>query len=214
MRLGAQQLPYQDQGDAYGEQEKGVCQGFVALTVILAVALGAAACVVKGSSDALAPDVVFHNGKIATVNAEFEMVEAVAVRAGRIVAVGSNDSVRALAADATRLVDLEGKTVLPGFHPRQPRPPEHGSGTKSARHRHAGSAVADEVLVAIEGKTAEFPQGEWIQVVLAVHDGLSASLSGGEAAHPVGSGQGRSESPGLAQAWVVNRTGFLGGPIP
>ena len=48
-------------------------------TVILAVAPGGAA----GSSDALAPDVVFHNGKIATVNAEFEMVEAVAVHDGR-----------------------------------------------------------------------------------------------------------------------------------
>ena len=134
-------------------------------TVILAVALGGVACGVAGTSDALAPDVVFHNGKIATVNAEFEMVEAVAVRDGRIVAVGANDSVRALAAGGTRLVDLEGKTVLPGFHDNH----VHLS-MGAAPNPHAidmwEAQSLDEVLVAIEGKTAELPQGEWIDVQL------------------------------------------------
>ena len=132
-------------------------------TVILAVALGSVTCGAAGSSDALAPDVVFHNGKIATVNAEFEMVEAVAVRDGRIVAVGSNDRVRALAANGTRLVDLEGKTVLPGFHDNH----VHLS-MGAAPNPHVidmwEAQSLDEVFVAIEGKAAELPNGEWIQV--------------------------------------------------
>ena len=138
---------------------------FVGIPAILAMTLGAVGCGGTSSPGALAPDVVFHNGKIATVNAQFETVEALAVRAGRIVAVGSNESVGALAADRTRLVDLEGKTVLPGFHDN---------------HVHLGMGAAadprvidmldakslDEVLAAISGKAAELPEGEWILVNL------------------------------------------------
>ena len=65
---------------------------------------------------ALEPDVIYFNGKIVTVNEQFEIVEAVAIRDGRFVAGGSNEEVRALASPSTGLVDLEGQTVLPGFY--------------------------------------------------------------------------------------------------
>src|SRR5690606_30095200 len=64
----------------------------------------------------LVPDVIFHSGKIAAVTDRFDIVEAIAVREGKIVAVGSNDEVRRLAGSATRLVDFGGRTVLPGFY--------------------------------------------------------------------------------------------------
>ena len=136
---------------------------FVGVLATLSITLGSVGCGGTPSAGALAPDVVFHNGKIATVNDQFETVEALAVRTGRIIAVGSNESVRTLAAEGTRLVDLEGKTVLPGFHDS---------------HVHLGMGAAadprvidmwdakslDEVLAAITGKAAELPEGEWIVV--------------------------------------------------
>lgn len=69
------------------------------------------------------PDVVYHNGRIVTVNADFDIAEAVAVHDGEFVAVGSDEEVRALSTSGTREVDLGGRTVLPGFvdnhiHPR------------------------------------------------------------------------------------------------
>ena len=63
-----------------------------------------------------APDVIFVNGKIATVNPGFDIVEALAVKEGRITAVGRNEQIRGLASPETRVVDLGGKTVLPGFN--------------------------------------------------------------------------------------------------
>lgn len=63
-----------------------------------------------------APDVIFVQGKIVTVDRNFEVVEAVAVKEGRIVAIGKNEQIRPLASPATRVVDLGGKTVLPGFN--------------------------------------------------------------------------------------------------
>jgi len=60
-------------------------------------------------------DTIYHNGPIVTVDDELPLAEAVATRDGRILAVGSREEVLALAGDATRLVDLEGRTLLPGF---------------------------------------------------------------------------------------------------
>jgi predicted amidohydrolase YtcJ len=136
---------------------------FVGVLATLSITLGSMGCGGTPSAGALAPDVVFHNGKIATVNAQFETVEALAVRAGRIVAVGSNESVRPLAADGTRLVDLEGKTVLPGFHDSHVHLGMGAAEDPRVVDMWAAQSV-DEILAAITGKVAELPEGEWIIV--------------------------------------------------
>ena len=59
------------------------------------------------------PDVVYLNGRIYTMVAEGEMVEAIAVLNGKIVFTGTTEDARAL--DGKKVVDLEGKTVIPGF---------------------------------------------------------------------------------------------------
>jgi predicted amidohydrolase YtcJ len=64
----------------------------------------------------LAPDLVILRGKIVTVNKDFSIVEAVAVKDGRILAVGKNSSIRPLAGAQTRILDLQGKTMLPGIN--------------------------------------------------------------------------------------------------
>ena len=61
------------------------------------------------------PELILHSGKILTVNLDFEVVEALAIRKGIIVGVGSNDEVKALAGVKTKIIDLEGKSVIPGF---------------------------------------------------------------------------------------------------
>jgi predicted amidohydrolase YtcJ len=60
-------------------------------------------------------DTVLLNGKIVTVNAQFSVQEAVAVRDGRIVAVGKNADIRKLASSGSRVIDLQGRTVIPGL---------------------------------------------------------------------------------------------------
>ena len=60
-------------------------------------------------------DVIYHGGVILTIDDKNPTAEAVAVKDGKIVAVGTKDDVLKLKGDATRLVDLGGKTLLPGF---------------------------------------------------------------------------------------------------
>jgi len=62
-----------------------------------------------------APDLILHHGRVLTVDEKFSIREAVAVEAGRITAVGTNGEVLALKGDATQVVNLGGKTLLPGL---------------------------------------------------------------------------------------------------
>ena len=61
------------------------------------------------------PNLVLYNGRILTVDARFSVAEAVALRDGRILAVGTNDQIKRLVGPSTRSIDLRGKTVVPGF---------------------------------------------------------------------------------------------------
>ena len=58
---------------------------------------------------------VLLNGKIVTVDPKFSMAEAIAVRDGRIVAVGASTDLRKMAGSQARVIDLEGRTVIPGL---------------------------------------------------------------------------------------------------
>ncbi|MGH7495645.1 MAG: amidohydrolase [bacterium] len=60
-------------------------------------------------------DLVLRRGTIYTVDADFSIVQAVAVRGDRIVQVGTNDEIGAWIGPATRVIDLNGKTVVPGL---------------------------------------------------------------------------------------------------
>jgi len=60
-------------------------------------------------------DVIYTGGPILTMDDDMARAEAVAVRAGRIVAVGPAADVMALKGDGTRIVDLGGRAMLPGF---------------------------------------------------------------------------------------------------
>jgi predicted amidohydrolase YtcJ len=60
-------------------------------------------------------DVIFHNGTILTVDKNMTEAEAVAVKDGRILGVGSIVEAFRYKSDATRMIDLGGKTLMPGF---------------------------------------------------------------------------------------------------
>lgn len=60
-------------------------------------------------------DTILYNGKVLTVDRSFTVAEAVAVRDGKIAAVGKNDEVLKLAGPNTMRLDLKGKTVAPGL---------------------------------------------------------------------------------------------------
>ncbi|HZB85564.1 MAG TPA: amidohydrolase [Gaiellaceae bacterium] len=100
-------------------------------------------------------------------------VEALAVREGRIAAVGTTGEIHTLVDPRTRVLELGGKTVLPGFQDAHLHPP-HGGLSKLQCDLH-DCLTREECLAAIARFTAEHGEDEWI-----VGDGWSMdSFAGG-----------------------------------
>jgi predicted amidohydrolase YtcJ len=89
------------------------------ILILLAAAVGPALAQAPAASvppELLAyPNLVLHNGQVITVDAQFTVAEAVAVRDGRILAVGSNAEIKRLIGPETQVIDLAGRSVVPGF---------------------------------------------------------------------------------------------------
>jgi len=74
-----------------------------------------AVLILAASASAQQVDTILVNGKILTVDAQSSIRSALAVRDGKIAAVGSDADVRKLAGATTRTIDLQGRTVIPGL---------------------------------------------------------------------------------------------------
>jgi len=89
---------------------------------LTALAVGGAGMWFAGAAPAAAqqgdfnaPDLVLINGKVLTLDERSTVTEAVAVGDGKILATGSSASIKPLAGARTRVLDLSGKTVIPGL---------------------------------------------------------------------------------------------------
>ena len=105
-------------------------------------------------------DLVLTNGNIYTVDNARPVVSALAVRAGRIVFVGSDAEARSLARPSTTVIDLRGATVVPGFTDAH----AHllGLGTTLQRVNVVGSSSYDEVIARVQTWAKNVRPGEWI----------------------------------------------------
>jgi len=61
------------------------------------------------------PEMILHNGKILTVDAQFSTAQALAIQGDKIAAVGDNAKILAMAGPNTLKIDLKGRTVIPGL---------------------------------------------------------------------------------------------------
>ena len=105
-------------------------------------------------------DLVLHNGKVVTVDDAVPDGEAVAVRAGRIVAVGSDREIEAYIGSSTEVIDLQGQLAIPGFIDSH----VHFSGIGQAQLQLGLMEVAnwDEVVDMVAAAVAEAEPGELI----------------------------------------------------
>ncbi|MFO0825652.1 MAG: amidohydrolase family protein [Gemmataceae bacterium] len=72
-------------------------------------------CPIANSTAEPPADLVVRNGKVLTVDAKFTTAEAVAIRDGVIVKVGTDAEIKPLIGDKTRVIDARGKSVIPGL---------------------------------------------------------------------------------------------------
>src|SRR5262249_9615114 len=107
-------------------------------------------------------DLILHHGKVITVDKQFSTHEALAVKDGRIVRVGTDADVLKEKGPHTEVVDLGGKTVLPGLIDSHVHP--GGASMIEFDHRIPDMESIDDVLAYIRGRAKALSEGEWIEV--------------------------------------------------
>jgi predicted amidohydrolase YtcJ len=105
-------------------------------------------------------DLVLLNGTVWTGASGAPRAEAVAIRDGKVAAVGSTRDIRRLAGGGSRVIDLGGALVLPGFIDSHSHFLDGGFSLLSVRLRDASSR--GEFVSRIARKAAELPKGEWL----------------------------------------------------
>lgn len=112
--------------------------------------------------ETLSPDLMLLNGKIVTLDQSDTIVEAVAVKDGKIILAGSTTEIKRLASSNTRIIDLKGKTVLPGFIDSHEHCIRRGMQVEWVCCASPPMKTVKDIVEALRLKAAEKPAGEWV----------------------------------------------------
>jgi len=108
-------------------------------------------------------DLVLLNGKIITVDLEDRIVEAVAIKGNQLEAVGSNQEIKTLIGPDTKVIDLEGKTVMPGIIDSHTHPSHIAARFLEVDCRSPPIKNILEILKLVENKAKKLKPGEWVR---------------------------------------------------
>jgi len=107
-------------------------------------------------------DLVVTNARVVTMNAAGTVAEAVAIRHGSIVAVGSNTQILALQEPKTLRLDAGGRTVLPGFIEPHNHLVGFGTALLGVNVRTPPNRSLHDIVARLRQRAAQTPPGEWI----------------------------------------------------
>ncbi len=127
-----------------------------------AIVLAVAAVAAPAPASAQVADTVLVGGKIVTVDDRFTLAQALAIRDGRIVKVGATAEIEALKGPQTRVIELGGRTVIPGLIDN------HAHWVRAAEHdelRFDGVTSRQQALTMLAERVRATPPGQWIVVL-------------------------------------------------
>ena len=132
---------------------------FLGLSTVAAAGLASGCAPIEGPGNVRA-DLVVIGGKVLTQDADQPVAEAFALKAGRFMAVGSNEDIQNLQSVNTEVIDASGMTVLPGFIDAHSHPSNAGLNALKNVNTNLGSVA--RIQDALNERAANTPPGEWI----------------------------------------------------
>lgn len=109
-------------------------------------------------------DLVLIHGKIITVNDRETIAEAVAVKHGRIIAVGSSDEIKTCISSSTKVIELKNRTVIPGLMDSHGHFANEGAGRIRLvdLSQEVGIKNIKDILDKLSERVKKTPKGAWI----------------------------------------------------
>lgn len=159
-------------------------------------------------------DLIIHHAKIITVDRDFTIAEAMAVKDGRVLALGDDEAVFKLAGPATRVIDAEGHPLLPGLYDSH----VHllGAATSEMPEPLPKIDSLEDAFTYIRAKASSTPDGQWIVLRYAFPTRLKdarfptkAELDAAAPRHPVlyhAGPAGMTNSKGLEVSGITKAT--------
>lgn len=126
---------------------------FTKMIAVSFTALG----VVSTSASAQVADTIYTNGMIYTVDEAQPWVEAVAIKDGKFVMVGTSVDVKSHVGDGTAVIDLGGKFAMPGIHDTHVHPPLVYTAEEGGELLFPETKTPDEIIEIVKAYVAENP---------------------------------------------------------
>ncbi len=114
----------------------------------------------EGQHGQLAPDTIFVGGSLFTAGWDAPRFAALAVADGRITAIGQDAEVRVIAGPGTRIIELDGGLLVPGFHDAHAHPVS--GGIELLQVNLAGTENSDQAIAVVAEYAAAHPDEEWL----------------------------------------------------
>ena len=108
-------------------------------------------------------DFVFINGEVITVDKSNRVAEAVAVKENRIIAVGSTEEIQELTTEYTTIIDLKGKSLLPGFIDSHIHLTIYGTNLLGVSCIEQHIQSLDDLFNDLRNKANDTPKGQWVR---------------------------------------------------
>jgi hypothetical protein len=110
------------------------------------------------------PDLILRNGRIATQDERRSFVQAVAIQAGRFAAVGSNEQIMAHRGTKTEIIDLGGRTAIPGLNDSHMHPIRGGLNYNMELRWDGVPSLADAMRM-LKEQAQRTPPPQWVRVI-------------------------------------------------
>jgi predicted amidohydrolase YtcJ len=123
------------------------------LSLLFLLAVGAKAQVTTPA------DLILHNGIVWTVDSKSSTAQAVAIKDGKFVVVGANAAALKLRGPSTRVIDLRGRLVVPGFNDNHVH---FASAAQFLEFNIMRAATQDQFVARVKDVIGRLPKGEWI----------------------------------------------------
>lgn len=111
----------------------------------------------------LIADLILTGGNIITINAKLPRAEAIAVKHGRILALGSSTDVDQFRGSRTEVIELNDRTVLPGFNDAHNHMANYGLQLQMVSLKYPKVQTIPDVVQALRARAAAQPPGTWVK---------------------------------------------------
>lgn len=110
----------------------------------------------------LQADLILLGGTVITIDSKRPRAQAVAVRGGRILAVGSDSEIRTLRGPRTEVLELNGRTLVPGFNDAHNHMIGFGLQQRMVMVKYPAVKTVDELIAALRERAAVAAPGAWV----------------------------------------------------